>query len=501
MMARKVLAGFALGAMVLGLACSSSPDPPRAIELGPGGDGGASRSDGGPTATDPEGGIEPGGDGGSGEGRLYSGGTRIKARFYQTSDGTLSFLGWNDTQIGIECRFTPSSDGKIRCLPSQAIAYASSYYYRDAACTQRIAYYSPGRCPTPVRYISFTDQTACPSRTRIYAVGTRLATQTAYYNGGSGCQQTTFGTGTELYDLGAEVPASTFVGATEQIGPDLGGVARADILADDGARGVYRFVEPTRNVTCYFRDAADGAYRCLPSEAYVSQSIYANPSCTTLAVSRGTSACPPPNVATSTTAQGCGSVARVFGVGGAATPYYMGSTCTALSSSGAQYYSVGAEIPLSSFAEGRVAVAGGTARVRPKELVLRGGEPYPSGLRDTQRNEDCSFGMAIDGAFRCLPQSSASVYFFSDAQCTQRLAYRVTQAGCTQQPTVAQDYDDSTCPPKYHVYSVGSQVTPANLYVLINSTCTQTTTSGLTFYALGAEIPASSFVQASIVDR
>jgi hypothetical protein len=498
--------GGLVAAALAAAACSSS-DPPdvKLPDVGPGAtDASTVGPDGGPAPGD--GGVDPAGDGGAGEARLYSGGTRLRARFHRTSDGTFAFIGWNDSQIGIDCRFAVSSDGRLRCVPSTPLAYVytSPGYFKDASCTQRIAVHGTGPCAATPRYASMDDRTVCPERTRIYALGAKLATTTAYYRdaGGGPCQQTTW-SGADLYDVGAEVAATAFVAATEQTGPDLGGVARADLTADDGARGFSRFVDVARAQTCYFRDATDGSLRCLPSgDAYVSTSTFANASCTIPAASRSATACPAPTTAQSSTPQGCSYVTRVFSVGASApTPYYQGASCTSFNGGSSQYFAAGAEIAPTSFADARVVPPSGGARVQAKQLLLRGGEPYPFGLRDTQRNEDCYFMNAGDGTSRCLPSAGAQVYFYTDAQCTQRIASRYTGGGCATPPTLAQQYDDSTCPARTRLFAVGSPIAPGTLYVKTTSGCLQTSTSSTTFYALGAEVPASSFVSSTIVDR
>jgi hypothetical protein len=505
-MPRRVFAGFVWTATLIAVGCSSTPEQPPAIQVGTDGDGGPNdRSDaGGTPPSGRDGGIDPSGDGGSGERRLYTGGTRVKAKYYETTDGAFQFFGWIDTQLGLDCYFTPAADGKSRCVPAQGTAFWSANYFRDSNCTQPMGIYSPGCASPPVRYIVSDDRSGCPGRTRVYTVGARInAGTTAWYDFGNGCQQTNFSDNTEFYEIGAEVAATTFVGATEQVGPDLGGVARVDVVADDGARGMRRFIETTRNTLCTFRDAADATYRCLPGDAYVSGSTFTNASCSAQVASRALSACAAPPYAIGETAQGCGTISRVYAVGApVATPYANGPSCVPLmGASGAQFYALGAEVPLATFGEGRVVVPGGTARVRAKELLLRGGEPYPSGLRDTQRNEDCYIGVAADGTWRCLPTSSASLYFFSDAQCTQRLAYSVNRAGCNPTPTLATASDGTQCPARTRVYQVGQTVSPPTIYVQLANQCLQTSTSGVTFYSVGAELPPSSFVQANIVQR
>lgn len=469
-------------------------------------DGGIGSRDGGPVGED-GGPILPG-DGGTSGQRLWVGGSRLKARYYETSDGTATFIGWRDSQIAMTCSFGVAADGKLRCLPFGEGIQSAGFYFKDAACTQKIAtVYKGGRCPPAApRYANEYDNAQCPSRVHFYSVGAKLATTTAYYRDSQGvCRQTSFaGSQDDLYDVGAEVAPTTFVGATEQQGPDYGGAVRIDLVADDGARGFLRFQDVARGTQCSFRTAADGTFRCLPlGEASVYGGEYSNASCTAPVAGRGTSACPAPKIISEYVASGCSSTSKVYEGGASATAYYKnGATCTPYPpSSYTQYYSVGAEIPSSQFLEARVSAPVGAARVKTKMIELRG-QPHPFGLYDSQRNEDCSFQLAGDGIIRCLPSSRGSVYFYSDAACTQRLAYVIPTNGCNTPFSLAPLYDDSTCPARTRIFSVGAQTNPAQLYVkLDDNSCVTTTFTTATFFIPGAELPPSSFMAAGEVDR
>lgn len=117
---------------------------------------------------------------------------------------------------------------------------------------------------------------------------------------------------------------------------------------------------------------------------------------------------------------------------------------------------------------------------------------------DSQRSEVCSFGPAADGTQRCMPDGAvASV--FADDTCQSPLL--MLESSCTA-PSYALQIAPSTCdanPGAIHVFSVGAATTPSTLYVQAGSTCYQagTATSGFTYYAVGAEIPPSSFVGAT----
>jgi len=115
---------------------------------------------------------------------------------------------------------------------------------------------------------------------------------------------------------------------------------------------------------------------------------------------------------------------------------------------------------------------------------------------DSQRNEDCSFNKAVDGKERCMPSGIGVVTStFADPTCTQFTA--VTSSGCS--PKYATAYDTSSCGTSYtyHLYSVGTLL--STIYYKSGNTCVSgTPPAGYSYYALGAEIPASSFVGSTV---
>ncbi len=117
---------------------------------------------------------------------------------------------------------------------------------------------------------------------------------------------------------------------------------------------------------------------------------------------------------------------------------------------------------------------------------------------DSQRSEDCSFGVAGDGQTRCLPNGAAGG-LFADSACTQPILSMPT--GCTA-PAYALTQSAQGCsvnPVGTHVFSVGALTNPTGIYVQSGASCFSAGTgaSGFDYYTVGAEIPASSFVAAS----
>jgi hypothetical protein len=141
-------------------------------------------------------------------------GTRLKARTYNAEDGSQQFIGWFDSQRNENCGFQMAADGKIRCLPSGTSVEAG--FFGDTGCTQPLATMQTG-CAPPASYAlaDASDPGACePRRFKVLTLGAKHAGD-AYRGAPGSCIKNTLPVGTDLYDTGAEVPASSLVAATE----------------------------------------------------------------------------------------------------------------------------------------------------------------------------------------------------------------------------------------------------------------------------------------------
>jgi hypothetical protein len=149
-------------------------------------------------------------------------GTRLKAKYYVGTDGSKTFAGMHDGQLGVDCAFTLASDGTTRCLPGYGTgaALANEPYFADSGCTQPLGFSYSG-CPSPT-YATGSISSSCQyaPEERIFAV-TGVVTGTAYQGTPSSCTafQASALTTVAFYSLGAEVPPSTFVQGTVQTDP------------------------------------------------------------------------------------------------------------------------------------------------------------------------------------------------------------------------------------------------------------------------------------------
>lgn len=121
---------------------------------------------------------------------------------------------------------------------------------------------------------------------------------------------------------------------------------------------------------------------------------------------------------------------------------------------------------------------------------------------DSELDDNCSPGRAADGVTRCLPNADGLVgLFFSDSGCSIPVA--ALTKGCSAPKHMRWVKTGATCTTgsTTSVALIGSQYVPTELYYGTPESC-GTLTAALSsyndlydFYAVGAELPASTFVQ------
>ncbi len=428
----------------------------------------------------------------------YTSGTRLQAKWMVTSDGTQQFETWHDTQLDQDCFFFTAGDGQLRCLPSAGM-FANGFDFADPGCSQPLAYFQPyGACTQVPTFIEGYDQSVCPARLHLYAVGLQKPAQHYCLSNGQ-CAQCTGSTQGTYYGEGPELAATMYVSATTQNGTAGGGLEPVFDQAADGARGFDHWNDATTQKACYFASAADNAIHCLPSSSAGDSGGFVDPGCSVDAYVVQHTGCPDPSLGVKFD-QACPQLEHVVMLGGPTSTLYFGSPgmCTAsMPSAGFDWYAGGAEIAPSTYPSVTLSPPTGSARLQEVDYMTGGGLLQSSGLYDSMRQESCVFTVAGDGKLRCLPGAMFNGYF-SDAACTQPVAAWLTNI-CGSMPSYAATYDMSTCPQQEHLFSLGGQVQLAMAYLSSGGQCFAIGTTNYIFYSLGAEVPPSSFEAATEV--
>lgn len=136
-------------------------------------------------------------------------GTRLKVRTLKSDDGAAQQLGFFDDELDLACAFSTATDGTQRCMPIDAAVIG--VYFGDASCTVPLAFTS---CTTQPAFAR-TTSSACPPAFAIHQV-TGAHTGNIYTGTPQSCAVTNAGT-TSTWEIGPEIPAASWVKATESV--------------------------------------------------------------------------------------------------------------------------------------------------------------------------------------------------------------------------------------------------------------------------------------------
>jgi hypothetical protein len=424
-----------------------------------------------------------------------AGGSRIKPLYANTPEGGkfYTFYNW-DTELKTRCVFTVAADDKIRCLPLPHLEVLN--YFDETSCTNPLL---------PVDEacgMSYGIKRA-NGRTSVFKLGPPAMASAVYAlhadaAGVERCVADTKGKTKSFYTLGAEVPPATFVAIDNGPRPHILPNRRIHpyvYTAADGLKERIDWWDSKLRQRCNIEVATDGERRCQPSTATaMPANRFFDASCTQLLAAinganapamvhhvraADTSMCPtrytihraervnPPMVYTRT-ATGCQGSAP-----SASTAYY-----------------VVREAILPSEYMKFTETQEGTGRLRQR--VLTGEDGATDRLSrpfDSMYQDQCFFGAAWDGKYRCLPFVNRRETF-GDAMCTKPVSE--SAGSLCKVSGVISFQNERWCVPATRVFSVGAAVTPvyrqneAGMCVPVNRGGQR---------ELGAEVPPTGFVE------
>lgn len=157
-------------------------------------------------------------------GPFRSSGSRLVSVGLIADDGYREPRYFLDTELGEHCYFQTAADGELRCLPAR-VAFPG--YYADAACTQRAAVFDPcAKLETdsdPHLSLDYAAETVSIGEGECAETGTRIYTFTGpeldvgYEEVNGECSPVEGDPDFVVFfkELGPELPAETFVAATE----------------------------------------------------------------------------------------------------------------------------------------------------------------------------------------------------------------------------------------------------------------------------------------------
>lgn len=254
------------------------------------------------------------------------------------------------------------------------------------------------------------------------------------------------------------------------------------------------------NTTCMPMGAADGALRCLPSDAPLAYAAHYSDAACTARVIDTEAGCGKPAYAMTVVdgTDGCATRLEVHDVGAshAGTVYTkQDGGCVAIAVDPKRaYYAIGAARPAGDFVKlvsGIEPIAGG---VGVSIVDGEDGSRFPQSLLvDVARSKACDLLTAADGKKRCLPSGGATVAGFTDAACSSPAALATVGCEPLLAPSTAQVADPAN-DGRAHVHDLGAKRPTKEIYHRVDAmTCSGPTFAVEDVYDVGAEIPPASF--------
>lgn len=382
-------------------------------------------------------------------------GSRLRAKIVE-GGGVREVTGFADTARGEDCTFTETTSG-LRCLPR--VSYGVTGAFADAACTVPLAVLPS--CTADVKYVARpgarSTQPGCAVTSVVDEVRpvTKPA-KTAYVNNGAGCVAQGDAPA-NAFELGAAVPLTSFVGASEKT--TSGALSERIAEGEDGSRLRVGYQIGALSVDCTMHLGGDGVVRCLPQTTYGSL-YYADAECKTPAWSTtGASRCNEPRVVSTVDENAtdqCGGALRFFRVADEAIGddpgglLYSGSgrSCSGRPAYNGQGQSLRAVTEVTASIPTIARVGEGEGRLRPAFVRSGdGGGALVRGFYDTEKKVDCRFAKAADGKMRCLPAVPKGVFFFTDGACSSpaRVATPAEVGPCGADGTRFLRHEEAQC--------------------------------------------------------
>ena len=437
-------------------------------------------------------------------------GTRLKLTWFNFADGTRTWNAFYDSQRKENCYIYESwLDGGTYCAPDNS----GSIVYTDSGCTQKaIQSYVDPTCPRmPALYTmewNFGTCTSQPGHLWTRAGKFSLASYYYKYSDGS-CGGPFSGSGYDYYSVGAEVRTADLV--RMQLGAPVGAQRLSERFyeSSDGLKVPWQIHDAMLGVDCYpaYTPSNNTTTSCAPGNAAYAYYYHDN-ACSQPELEQAKT-CQRPQYAVSYPANACPDDPGNYYVVGAtvATPplYTSGTnTCTATTGTTTNnYYQMDQQLALATVMRAPDSVPGHRIQLvhytTPDGLKLRDYAMY-----DSQDAAECYPTTLPDGTIRCVVYGGYTQQFFTNSACS--LAIDLVElttgaASCTAPPVPKYARKYITPPPGSCTYStevhlVGSQYTGA---VYTNSgTCTLYSHPQSKLYNLGAMVPLTDFVTASI---
>lgn len=435
-------------------------------------------------------------------------GSRLKLTWFELADGARQWDGFYDAQRKETCYIYEWADGKSYCAPD----YDGSLLYSNGTCTQgAIEVYRDTNCgTTPAPYAMEYQYTPCESKAaHLFARGSKLSLAQYYYKSSTGACEGPYTTDTAYYDYYA---VATEVKTTELVELELGAPIGTGRLATryyesaDGMRLQGAVHDAALGTTCSPRTYVGNDGLCAPSAR--SASYNEDAACTKpkLSISKQ---CAAPKFAIDYPSPYCATTPPPYYTLGAlvaGSPLYTssGTSCIAATpSTTSNYYRVGEQVELAPV---RRTIASDGQRIKLVHYTNADGLSFRSPtLFDSQKDADCFPTKLPDGTIRCVVSGGYTQSFFKDTACMQSIDVLVASTGTAScpgpaTPKFARKFvapPAGSCTYGQQIFPVGAAYT-GTLYQDVGTCQVYTPPTNYTVYSIGAEVPLTDFVAASL---
>ncbi|MBX3190644.1 MAG: hypothetical protein KF819_26825 [Labilithrix sp.] len=146
----------------------------------------------------------------------HQAGSRLKLRYYESSDGAKQFATWFDSARGDECSFALHADGAFRCVPNTTTVAG---YFADAGCATPVAFRGKSSAAQPKYAASSDPGTNAQRRFPVTSPFGGASIWSGRPGACSGPTPVASFSAFDLFTLGVEIPGTEFVDAAVKTAP------------------------------------------------------------------------------------------------------------------------------------------------------------------------------------------------------------------------------------------------------------------------------------------
>ncbi len=406
------------------------------------GQGGSSVAAGGSGATSSAGTSTGGGDA-VGNGELdatcrerttnHIGGSEIGLRETVTAEGDRAFQAFYDKKTGEDCELIEDAEGTTRCFPL-AGSVDPTRFYLDEGCTQGVEY--RGICGRD-HFVVAASEDSCDTRRRVFGYGPAVASSMVWERRAGGeCQA--YGQLSSLYERGAELLPSDYPAVTPVTWRGADRIEREGFEGAGGLRIVRAFRDSELLEPCTVTTLADGKPYCAPYQ--LGSLAFTDQACSEVLFSRR-SLCggAAPKFAAARSSQSCLGDTYVEADAPYSGAVYKRSGCmpaTAAETEGLSVSTLKTVAPERFVATEAVVNQQDSGRLKPVYNETSGGGCWFEGWFDSEQSTRCSFMLASDDRYRCLPVPPPGQVLkaFSDPLCSEPISFYSASCSAAEVP-------------------------------------------------------------------